>query len=333
MNDINIDNIKVSLRLDEVINNAVNEGYKNVNNKNSILKKLAITVVIVGSIGITLSGTSFGERVLANIGLEAFDIGNYIGVNKNLKDYTTVVDSSVTKNGITVQLNEVILDRDELIVSTTTKIDTAIESNESLLVFGDVYINGKKISEGAEGSKEQIDQYTMESILKYNLKDDLPNGELDIKIKYREALLSRENSNSEEIKGPWEFEFKASGDTLVAKTTNIKLNNSFKLDNGQKVILNEYRSNDVGTKIYYDMKDKDEAYDIILRGYDDLGNEVSFYSSYEGKNDGVMKNESEISAYASKLVLTPYAVAYSEKSGKINDNYHQVGEEFTIEIK
>ena len=113
----------------------------------------------------------------------------------------------------------------------------------------------------------------MESVLKYNLKDDLPNGELDIKIKYREALLSRENSNNKEIKGPWEFKFKASGNTLVAKTTSVKLNKYLKLDNGQKVILNEYRSNEVGTKIYYDVKDKDEAYYIILRGYDDLGNE------------------------------------------------------------
>lgn len=173
----------------------------------------------------------------------------------------------------------------------------------------------------------------MESVLKYNLKDDLPNGELDIKIKYREALFSRENSNNKEIKGPWEFKFKATEDTLVAKTTNIKLNNSFKLDNGQKVILNEYRSNEVGTKIYYDVKDKDEAYYIILRGYDDLENKVNFYSSYEGKNDGVMKNETEISADASKLILTPYAVAYPEKSGKISDDYKQVGEEFTIEIK
>ena len=51
----------------------------------------------------------------------------------------------------------------------------------------------------------------MERVLKYDLKDDLHNGDLDIRIKYKEALISGENSNDKEIKGPWEFEFKANG--------------------------------------------------------------------------------------------------------------------------
>ena len=67
----------------------------------------------------------------------------------------------------TVQLNEVILDKDEIIVSTTTKSDIGLGESGNLLLFGDIYINGRRISSGSGGSKKQIDEYTMESVLVY----------------------------------------------------------------------------------------------------------------------------------------------------------------------
>lgn len=43
-------------------------------------------------------------------------------MEKDLESYKTVVNSSVSKNGFTVILNEVVLDNDKLIISITIKL-------------------------------------------------------------------------------------------------------------------------------------------------------------------------------------------------------------------
>ena len=330
MKKVNIDNIKVSSKLDDVIKNAVDEGYKSTaRKKNKKFRKGAVAAVVAATIGVTLFGTSFGSEVIATMRLAIFDMGDYLGVNKDLEDYTTVVNSSVSKGGITVQLNEVIVDKDEVIVSTTTRSDGGLGESGNLLLFGDIYINGRRISSGSSGGSKQIDEYTMESVLGYQLEKALPEGDLNIEIRYNDALIP----NVKESKGPWKFEFKANGNALAQNTNSVELNNSFTLENGQKVTLDEYRTNDIGQKIYYSVENKDKPYAIELRGYDDLGNEVRFYSSSESKVDGTIKNETTISEEAKILTLTPYAVAYPEESGEMSNDYKKVGEEFTIEIK
>lgn len=330
MKKVNIDNIKVSSKLDDVIKNAVDEGYKNASSKkNGKFKKGAVAAVAAATMGITLFGTPFGTEVIATMRLAIFDIGEHLGINKDLEDYTTVVNSSVSKDGITVQLNEVILDKDEIIISTTTKSDIKIGETENLSIYGYIYINGKKISSTSGGSGKRIDEYTMENVSVHQLDEELPDDDLNIEIKYTDAWIP----NVKEVKGPWKFKFQANGNILAKNTHSIELNNSFILENGQKVILNEYRSNAIGQKIYYSLENKDKAYDIELRGYDNIGNEVMFYISYESKVEGILKNKTAISEEAKLITLTPYAVAFPEEDGRMPNNYEQVGEKFTIEIK
>lgn len=343
--DININEINVSSKLDDVITKAVNEGYTEVFNKNNNygdknmknnrnFKKSAAAAALAVAIGATVFGTGLGDEVIANVKLAMFDIGNYLGVNKDLEDYKTVVNRTVSKNGITIQLNEVILDKDEIIVSTTVKSDEKLGENGSMNFSGDVYINGKRVSDAAGGSSKVIDEYTEETVLSYKLTEELPLGDLDIEIKYNEGYVFV-GGESTKVRGPWKFEFRANGDTLSSNSNIIELNNSFELENGQKITLNEYRSNPVGDKIYYSIenKDKNNVFNVVLKGHDDLGNKVEFYSSYEELTAGLMKNQTEISEEATTLTLTPYAVAYPKESGKMSNDFKKAGEEFTIEIK
>lgn len=335
MKDINIDDIKVSSKLDEVIKNAATEGYKDIKYKNTKrIRKSAIAATIAASFCIAIVGTVFSNEISATVKLAMFDIRNYLGINRNLDDYKTVVNSAISKDGVTVQLNEVILDKDEIIVSTTIKSDENLDNNGHISLHGNVYINGNRISSAAGGSSKQIDEYTEEVILTYKLDKELQAGDLDIEIKYDSAYLYI-NDRENKVNGPWKFEFTANGDTLAANSKSIKIGNSFVLENGQKITLNEYRSNDIGQKIYYSIenKDKNNVYDLVLKGHDDLGNEVEFYSSYEEITSGVMKNQIEISSEAKILTLTPYAVAYPKESGKMSHDYKITGEEFTIIIK
>ncbi len=330
MKNIDINDIKVSSRLDDVIKSASIERYKEIKNKR---RKKVKRSLLVASLGVAMFGAIFSNEISANVKLVMFDVKDYLNINNDLNDYRTVINSSITKNGATVQLNEVILDRDEIIVSTTTKLDEDIKSDRFMTLSGNVYINGKRISSGAGGSSKQIDRYTEETVLAYKLDKELNEGDLEIEIKYDSIYLYDEEKEIK-IKGPWEFKFTANGDTLASNSKNIMLNNSFVLENGQIITFNEYTSNDIGQKIYYSIenKDKNNVYDIMLKGYDDLGNDVEFYSSYEEKNRGVMKNQKEISQNANVLTVVPYAVEYPKESGRLSNDYKVVGEKFDIVI-
>ena len=150
------------------------------------MRKGVIAAVLALAVGSTIFSTAFGEDVLATVKLAIFDIGNYLGINKDLEDYKTVINSSVSKNGITIQLNEVIVDKDEIIVSTTIKSDERLDES-GINVLGDVYINGRQVSNSAGGSSKVIDEYTEENVISYNVENDIVNGDLDIEIVYDKA--------------------------------------------------------------------------------------------------------------------------------------------------
>ncbi|MDB1942133.1 DUF4179 domain-containing protein [Clostridium tertium] len=140
--------------MDDIIKISVDEGYdttfiKSLSNKKS--KKFNKNIV-AATILVALVVTAFGSIFIAAVKLTMFDIKNYLGVNSNLDEYSTVVNEAISKNGITIQLNEVILYKDEIIVSTTIKSDKKLGDNGNIMVFGNVYINGKKVSNSAGSS-------------------------------------------------------------------------------------------------------------------------------------------------------------------------------------
>lgn len=296
---------------------------KDRNRKN---KGVAVAIA-AGVLAVTLFGTNIGNEALANIKLMASDIGNYLGINKDLSDYKTVVGKTITKDGVTIQLNEVILDKDELIVSTTLKSGTKLEEARTIYTSEYIYINGKNMSSGAIGEDNRIDDYTTESIRSYHLDKEIPKGDLSIKIKYVNAYID----GVEKRKGPWTFEFKTNGDQLAIETAESNIDYDFKLEDGNKIILEKYTSNAVGQKIYYSVEGKREAYDIELRGKDDLGNKIKFNITTESSGKGIMRG-SKTSNDAKTLTLTPYAVAFPKESGKMSNDFKQVGEEFIIKI-
>ena len=156
------------------------------------------------------------------------------------------------------------------------------------------------------------------------------SGHLDVKI----MLLSAE-VNGDTRRGPWVFEFKTNGDQLALDTHEIKLDYAFTLDNGQRIALEKYTSNDLGQKIYYSKNRQGTSYDIALQGKDDLGNKVEFFMTHEEDGKGIFKLstiDGNLNDDARVLTLTPYAVKFPEQSGKLSNDYKPVGPEFTIDL-
>lgn len=310
---------------------------KSVNkNKSKNKKKGLIAAAIIGMIAVGTLGSGYGNSVAAAIKLASADIGSFLGINKNLDAYKTVVGLTKSSDGVSIQLNEVVLNGNELVVSTTTKYEKDDVKVESIHPFGEIFVNGKRMSESSGGTGKPTQNSEFQEVMTYQLKNDELKGDLDIKIVYSSILL-----NGEEVKiKPCIFEFTTNGDELAVDTVEIPINHSFTLENGSIVTLNKYVSNVIDKKIYLAIENVNKSktiYDIELRGHDNCGNEIVFETSKMNEKGGVLKLSKvlgeEISDKASEITLTPYAVAYPEKSGKLSSNYKQVGEEFTIKIK
>ncbi|MHC1722648.1 MAG: DUF4179 domain-containing protein [Aminipila sp.] len=301
--------------------------------KRSNLKKrnygvIAACVAIV----ILAAGTiNFNDAVYATAKSIAWKISDFLGVEKNLQDYTTVIGTEQMDKGYAIKLNEIILDENQLIVSSSVKSKEKLSAG-GLMTFADVYVNGKKVSVAAGGSSKFIDDYTEEAVLDYELENIDTNGKLDIELVYTGILKDGKETN-----GNWDFHFEADGAKLAEDTARIALDNSFLLPNGSKIILTEYTSNDLGQKIYFKLENwnykDDPMYDLKLEGKDDLGNPVDFQLSWQkGEEKTGRLNANPSDANAKLITLVPYAVKMPEKSGKMSHDFVKTGDSFTIDL-
>ena len=94
----------------------------------------------------------------------------------------------------------------------------------------------------------------------------------------------------------------------------------------------------MGQKIYFTSTNENSDYDVILKGTDDLGNPVEFYTSnYDGMTGiGKMVVDTTENGYvsdkASSLTLTPYVLKLADSNGENSEDYKPIGEAFTISL-
>lgn len=271
----------------------------------------------------------------------AWHISNFMGLDRDLQDYATVVGTSQTDQGYTIRLNEVILDQSSLVVSTNVYKEGAnteeeLQELQMGIPMGRVFVNGRLILDGASGGARLEDDNSVGSVIRYDLGGIDTSGELDIKLVFDNISL-REGSPT----GKWKFHFVADGSALAADTTTIPVNYQFALENGAKVSLTDYKANALGQRFYFTIdgvpKRERADYNLRLSGIDDLGQEVIFETMRINGNEGTGYMECQIigapvTEQTKWLKLTPYAVGMPKESGRMNNDYQPVGEAFTIDL-
>ncbi len=277
------------------------------------------------------------QTVYAGVKAVTYDLAQMLGIEKDLDPYRTVVGRSLTKDGFTVTLNEVILDRESLYISDTLTVPEAMDSPDDMMAYDtytEVYINGRMVSGGAGGGSRQADEYNIVSDLEAELPGVDTAGTLDVEIRY--YVMEGDSMFGDIDMGS--FEFTASGQELSIDTLSVPLDQTFELPDGELVTFTEYTSNALGQKIYYEKSDDGYAYDMELRGEDNLGNPVSFYVRYGNGTEGKMEVEAIDNGYisdeATSLTLALYVVKMPEESGAMpgSEEYEQVGESFTVQL-
>lgn len=332
LNDINLDESEfVEMNVNDIEKAKFKKNLKkSVNRKTKYLNGLKVASVAVLSIGV-LATTDLGGHVFANVNEFFYDIATSLGIKKDLKDYKTEVLQTVTRNGFTVSLNEVVLDKDQLIITSSFKSKNKIEAGY-IAPKAKVSINGKVIESTGDGTCVGVDDNTVESMIFYKIDEKL-TGDVKISVEYTD-LEYLKDGKEETLKGPWAFEFNTQA--KVADTTKeININKEIKLKNGQTITLDKYTSNVMGQEITYTKEKKELGYYLQLKGTDNLGNEVVFSLNQSSDDKGTFefdKFNMDFPENAKELKLTVYGDKNPEDGKQFKGKYEKLSDEFTINI-
>lgn len=327
-----------------------NKFKKSIKSDNSSKKsyKKYISVASIAIISIALiSQTRIG--LYAHSALEdiAEIIKTSLGVDNQIKEYSTNIQQSVTKRKLTVKINDAILDGKELILYMSREYDKELDPNENIdLVSENLYINGKKINGNVKGYYGNIDKSKQEFVLGYELPEEY-KGDINVKLRIMDAAITKTDDENyfKRIIGPWSFKFKVNGDKLNKDTKHIELNKKLELDTGSTMDIISYRGNILNQTINLSMTDhksmKNELENgfIVLKGRDNLGNKVEFtqHSADVDKEKTFYeyrfnKDEYKFNRDAKYLKVTPYLSYLEKENNDYVTKYKKLGSEITINL-
>lgn len=290
-------------------------------------KRYAAAAACICVLGTAISPV--GQKAYAGVSAAMYSLSKVLGIREDFSPYLSVVGETVEKDGISATLNEVILDDETLLVSYAIHSQEALDSLE---VEGGVHpgvsvsIDGAQVSFAFGGSMEEADEHTMAVYGELEVPGISTEKQMDMEMEFYFG---------EEMLGT--IGFSVSGAELLADTKTVELDKTFRLPDGTDVTLEKYTTSDVNQKVYFTTSTGECGYDLKLEGTDDLGNavEINMRSFLEGQ--GRMEVNTLDNGYirkdAKKLTMTLYAVAFPEESGRMSNDYQQVGEPFTIALE
>lgn len=286
-------------------------------------------IVITSSLSLVLIGglLIFNDEGSSQVKDTFGSIASNFGLDSDLNEYKKAINKPITNNGYTITLNKVILDKNDLTISSTVKSDNG-EFNGYPEMLESVFINGTRINSDSNGNSEMINDSTMNKVTTYFLDKEL-SGEVNVRVEYP-GIQMIDDTGSETINGDWSFNFNTNADALVKDTLAVNLNKKFKLEDGKTIKLSKYISNSLGTKIEFSLPTDGTEYLMKLAGNDNLGNKVEFYCDYSNNGKGIFKldnSRKSIKKDSSKLNLSLYA------SDSSNNKWKKVGSDFDIDLK
>lgn len=323
MKDFNIDHIKVSDKLDHRVRNSIDKAFEaNKVKKYNLNKKITVASIAIVGIG-TLSLNN--PTVIAKIKEFKTTMESLLNIeNPEIEKYSNGFSEAVISNGISVKINDLILD--EHSIKTSTSIDTSKSKNKEFIKSKNkieyiepnitLSINDKELGRGtlsSESNKINNDKYNtftntrlMDDYLKNDsssyyknnkIIEDIFNGSSDSKIKIKLEILSMRAHFSTEsdlepifLTGNWTFEKEISLADLISKINTFKINKTieFKEDifnkNNKPITIKELTISPISTSLKYECYTGSPLITFDL--YDENNNIIDCFSNSGGGFQG-----------------------------------------------
>ncbi|MDO5423293.1 MAG: DUF4179 domain-containing protein [Eubacteriales bacterium] len=242
--------------------------------KPGMLAKTACTAAVLCILVLSVSPT-----VRAAVQEFYLSLNDALRINRDLSPYKDVIHSSVSDNGYTLTLNEVLLDGNNLSISTSLDfqgqpLDTsdALPANPFL---SELKIGGTPASYAVSyisSGPSQTEGDTLELVQTYYLSEtpDL-SAALDFDLTYQ-VLTDIDTPAAE-----FTFRFQADGSALASSVRHYALQEVFTLPNGGTLTLTDAACNAAGTTVTGTLENVPADYEFYLYGYDQEYNYVSFF--------------------------------------------------------
>lgn len=153
-------------------------------------------------------------------------LNNKHGTKGDYAKHSEIINKSVSNNGITITINEVIADDSKLVISYTLKTNKKIKDLEVFSINQFLKINGKTFSSSGTSMGQDIDDYTY--IGSEEIHTSIPEDK-----KFNVDLNITEISD---IKGKWDFSFSASKEEMFRESTVFKPNQKLDLPDSNATI-------------------------------------------------------------------------------------------------
>lgn len=261
-------------------------------------------------------------------------IGAALGITEDVSSYTDIIGKTVIRDGISLTIHEVAIDKNNLWVAFS-KTSDSVETEEPVLLT-DVFVNGEELqlSESYPVPLEKQDIWG--EIFCYHMEDDvIGNGEAAVKISVH-AVSPEELQKINELpkSDEYVFEFKTDFKELEANTETINVDQQIKINENQNLTVSQIRLNSFTSTISGKMTDLGEYDEYYLIGEDNLGNSVCYRLADYNKpeilfqQDRFFPHYMRISKKAESLTLQLYVHKYKNEDIE-NKYFYTTGEEDT----
>lgn len=347
MNNINLDSeIEEMEDISEFEKKKIMNNFRSAKNmkknKNKNLKK---GILVAGlALVVATSQTNLGKEAYASakskIDNMSYFVTSFMNINEEAVKYSNIIDKTIEQNGIALKLSNVIIDNDEMIITSLLEVDDV--DIKSLDFDYKVFINGKRADRTSSigtFSKLDGDNNIYKDVKILNISNlDLEN-KVDIDISTNKIYKTKEKDNksvTEKVSGKWNYVFSADVSELQKDTKTIDLNHTFELDNRQ-YSLDKFTINPVSQTIFGTILDGQSTdYEMELRGKDNLNNDITFYLRYSDKNSLVFKYESMYDTFdlnLDNINLDLYVRKLPKQSGRLTGEWTKVLSDIKINIE
>ena len=299
-------------------------------------KTVAAGVILLIMVGGTLR---YQEEVKAALQRVTSWIGQALGIENGDTDfYTNVVGKSISRDGITITLNEIVMDSKNLWIAYSDSEDSDADVKDAVedkLLYTEVCINGQEIQQGLGQRTVNAFSENPITVEDFTIGEEV-NTEGTVNIEFKVWPIAMDDAdtweNVQKIQAdiePYTFKLKTSKEELEKNTVDLNLNQNIKMDSNV-LNLTEFRWNPFESTIYgmyHGTVYIDSDYYLI--GTDDQGNKICYQETGRNGEETVFQQTidpeftgyKEISPEAKSITLQLYEVK--------NDTAHQVFEEKT----